>query len=105
VSTYYFNADEEDARNILKEKLIEGCFRCVDIFCVWDCGFPWSLLQKMIALIVFDPFAELFITLSIGVNTFFMALDHYGLEENISLNYTLKVGNTVNIIHNKDFFG
>lgn len=67
----------------------------VDIFCVWDCGFPWSSIQKCVAFIVFDPFAELLITVAIAINTLFMALDHYGLKENVSMAATLKIGNTV----------
>lgn len=66
--------EEENARNLLKQKIIEGCFRCIDIFCVWNCGFPWSVFKKIVAFIVFDPFMELFITLAIVVNTVFMAL-------------------------------
>jgi hypothetical protein len=34
-------------KELLKQKIIEGCFRCIDIFCVWDCGFPWSLFKKV----------------------------------------------------------
>lgn len=64
------------------------------MFCLWDCGFPWSLFKKIIAFLVFDAFAELFITLAIVVNTVFMALDHYGLEEKPSFNAVLKMGNT-----------
>jgi len=67
----------------------------VDIFCVWNCGFPWSFIKKIIAFVVFDPFTELFITLAIVVNTVFMALDHYGLEENYLMDLTLKTGNKV----------
>ncbi|ODM88176.1 Sodium channel protein para [Orchesella cincta] len=66
-----------------------------DIFCLWDCGFPWSFIKKIIAFVVFDAFTELFITLAIVVNTVFMALDHYGLEENYIMDKTLKTGNTV----------
>lgn len=66
-----------------------------DIFCLWDCGFPWSLIKKVIAFVVFDAFTELFITLAIVVNTVFMAMDHYGLEENQAMASTLKTGNKV----------
>ncbi|ODM91690.1 Sodium channel protein para [Orchesella cincta] len=66
-----------------------------DIFCLWDCGFPWSFIKKIIAFVVFDAFTELFITLAIVVNTVFMALDHYGLEENYIMDMTLKSGNKV----------
>jgi hypothetical protein len=82
-------------KELMKQKIIEGCFRCIDIFCVWNCGFPWSLFKKIVAFLVFDPFMELFITLAIVVNTVFMALDHHGLEENYIMDRTLKTGNVV----------
>lgn len=37
--------------------------------------------------------------MAIAVNTLFMALDHYGLRENFSMAYTLKIGNTVRHIN------
>lgn len=80
-------------------------FVFVDIFCLWDCGFPYSLFKKIIAFIVFDAFTELFITLAIVVNTVFMALDHYGLEENHIMDTTLKTGNKVNDNHSVMAFG
>lgn len=92
-TAYHFPTDEEEEGNLWKQKAIEGCFRCIDIFCVWDWGFPWSLLQKTVAFIVFDPFAELGITLAIGINTLFMALDYHGIERNPTMKNTLKVGN------------
>jgi voltage-gated sodium channel type II alpha len=46
-----------------------------------------------VALLVFDPFVELFITLCIVVNTLFMALDHY--EMNKDMERALKSGNYV----------
>ncbi|ODM91688.1 Sodium channel protein para [Orchesella cincta] len=84
-------------KELIKAKLIEGCFRCIDIFCLWDCGFPWSFIKKIIAFVVFDAFTELFITLAIVVNTVFMALDHYGLEENYIMAMTLKNGNKLRV--------
>ncbi|CAG7823253.1 unnamed protein product [Allacma fusca] len=87
--------EEEEEGNRFKQKIIEGCFRCIDVFCIWDCGFPWSFIKKVVAFIVFDPFAELLITLAIAVNTLFMALDHYGLDQNPPMEKALKLGNTV----------
>ena len=42
-----------------------------------------------------DAFVDLFITLCIVVNTAFMAIDHYGMDE--QLTSTLKIGNYVSI--------
>lgn len=45
------------------------------------------------ALLVFDPFVELFITLCIVVNTLFMALDHHDMDKDMER--VLKTGNYV----------
>ncbi|UYV78407.1 para [Cordylochernes scorpioides] len=82
-SALTFSRAEENQVNFkqkLKEKLIANCLQCIDIFCVWDCCNCWVIFQKLVALIVFDPFMELFITLSIVVNTLFMAMDHYAMD-------------------------
>lgn len=63
------------------------------MFCVWDCCTCWLMIQKYVALIVFDPFVELFITLCIVVNTLFMALDHHNMDPD--LERALKSGNYV----------
>lgn len=51
----------------------------------------WVKIQDFIALLVFDPFVELFITLCIVVNTLFMALDHYDMDR--EMEKVLKSGN------------
>ena len=46
-----------------------------------------------------DAFIDLFITLCIVINTAFMAIDHYGMDK--QLTETLRIGNYVSI---KDIF-
>lgn len=65
----------------------------IDFFCVWDCCWLWLEFQKYVALLVFDPFVELFITLCIVVNTLFMALDHHDMDRDMEK--ALKSGNYV----------
>ncbi|KAL0119390.1 hypothetical protein PUN28_007715 [Cardiocondyla obscurior] len=90
VSTYYFPTDD-DEEPTFKDKLLAGMFRCIDIFCVWDCCWLWLEFQKYVSLLVFDPFVELFITLCIVVNTLFMALDHHDMDKDMER--VLKSGN------------
>lgn len=73
--------------------------RGIDIFCVWDCCWAWLKFQEVVALIVFDPFVELFITLCIVVNTLFMALDHHDMDKDMEK--ALKSGNYVSIVHKR----
>jgi len=93
VSIYYFPTDEDDEGPTVKERLLALCLRGIDIFCVWDCCWLWIKFQEIVALLVFDPFVELFITLCIVVNTLFMALDHYDM--NRDMERALKSGNYV----------
>jgi hypothetical protein len=93
VSIYYFPTDEDDEDSTVKQKLLALCVRGIDVFCVWDCCWLWLKFQEYVALLVFDPFVELFITLCIVVNTLFMALDHYDMNKDMEK--ALKSGNYV----------
>ncbi|KAI1296926.1 Sodium channel protein para [Halotydeus destructor] len=86
---------EEEERPTFKERFITGCLKCVDIFCVWDCCWCWVRIQELFALIVFDPFMELFITLCIVVNTLFMAMDHHDMDPDFEK--VLKAGNYLRV--------
>ncbi|XP_065581599.1 sodium channel protein para-like isoform X2 [Artemia franciscana] len=83
--------DDDEDEPTFNEKIYALFLRAIDIFCVWDCCEPWLKFQSVIALIVFDPFVELFITLCIVVNTLFMALDHHGMDKD--MDDFLKMGN------------
>ncbi|CAH2049420.1 unnamed protein product, partial [Iphiclides podalirius] len=82
--------DDEDGPTF-KERLLECLMKGIDFFCVWDCCWLWLEFQKYVALLVFDPFVELFITLCIVVNTLFMALDHHDMDKDMEK--ALKSGN------------
>ncbi|XP_043273603.1 sodium channel protein para isoform X4 [Venturia canescens] len=83
--------DDDEEGPTIKEKILSVILRGIDIFCVWDCCAPWLKFQEWVALIVFDPFVELFITLCIVVNTLFMALDHHDMDPD--MDKVLKSGN------------
>nr|CAD7256120.1 unnamed protein product [Timema shepardi] len=91
VSIYYFPTEEDEEGPTLKEKIVAQFFKYIDVFCVWDCCWLWLKIQEYVALIVFDPFVELFITLCIVVNTLFMALDHHDMNK--EMDKALKSGN------------
>lgn len=95
MSIYYFPTDEDEEAPKFRDRMIEMAHNGVETFCVWDCCRPWVKFQKVLSLIVFDPFVELFITLCIVVNTLFMALDHHGIKAD--LNAALKNGNYVRL--------
>jgi voltage-gated sodium channel type II alpha len=99
VSVYYFSEDkereeEEESQKVkLKDKILSTCLRGIDVLCVWECCWCWMRVQEIFALIVFDPFMELFITLCIVVNTLFMAMDHHDMDPDFEK--VLKAGNYV----------
>ncbi|KOB75098.1 Sodium channel protein, partial [Operophtera brumata] len=85
------NADDDEDGPTFKERFLEFGMKAIDFFCVWDCCWLWLEFQKYVALLVFDPFVELFITLCIVVNTLFMALDHHDMDKDMER--ALKSGN------------
>lgn len=95
---YYFQDKDEgfsEDKITARDKIMAGCLKCVDFLCVWDCCWCWVRIQEIFALIVFDPFMELFITLCIVVNTLFMAMDHHDMDHDFEK--VLKAGNYVSL--------
>ena len=77
MSIYRFSGQSDEEKPAWKEKALEYLMKAIDFFCIWDCCWLWIKFQTSMALIVFDPFMELFITLCIVVNTLFMAMDYH----------------------------
>ena len=84
-------AEEEE-----ESKWKKRCLYCIDLFCWWDCCWPWVKFAKAIEWFIMDAFIDLFITLCIVVNTIFMALDHNSMS--LEFERTLKTGNYVSSI-------
>ena len=84
-------AEEEE-----ESKWKKRCLYCIDLFCWWDCCWPWVKFAKAIEWFIMDAFIDLFITLCIVVNTMFMALDHNSMS--LEFERTLKTGNYVSFI-------
>lgn len=67
----------------LRDKCVAYCLSCMDILCIWECCGVWLRIQKLISIVVFDPFTELFIILCILINTLFMALDSDDVDPHV----------------------
>lgn len=65
----------------MRDKCIAYCLSCLDVLCIWECCGAWLQVQKLISIVVFDPFTELFIILCIIINTLFMALDSDDIDQ------------------------
>ncbi|KAF6726768.1 Sodium channel protein type 4 subunit alpha [Oryzias melastigma] len=68
-------------------------YKFAETFLIWDCCPAWQKIKKFVKLIVMDPFADLTITICIVLNTLFMAMEHYPMEN--SFIDTLSIGNKV----------
>ncbi|XP_046400026.1 sodium channel protein para-like [Ischnura elegans] len=90
---YYFSTEEDDEGKKSKGKLQALCSKITDMFCVWDCCWPWVKFQQIVGMVALSPFFELFIMLIIMLNTFFMALDHHDMNRDMEI--ILRRGNYV----------
>ena len=78
--THKLQDDDDDEGPTMKDMLVECGKRACDILCICDCCWLWIRCAEILSYLVFDPFCELFITLSTIVNIAFMAMDSYDME-------------------------
>lgn len=69
--------DDEERMKRIKAEIKAKITEVVYVLCIWDCAKIWIWISELCAILVFDPFVDLFITLCIVVNVVFMALDQY----------------------------
>jgi hypothetical protein len=74
-----FDEDEDEGPDY-KAIIVEHIKDMLKVLCIGDCCTLWLKVSEVMAIVVFDPFTELTITLCIVVNVVFMAMDHYQLE-------------------------
>ncbi|XP_059812015.1 sodium channel protein type 8 subunit alpha-like isoform X6 [Hypanus sabinus] len=68
-------------------------YKFANMFLIWECCPLWVRLKEYMHLFVFDPFVDLAITICIGLNTLFMAMEHYPMTPHFER--VLAVGNLV----------
>ncbi|XP_072105678.1 sodium channel protein type 8 subunit alpha-like [Mobula birostris] len=68
-------------------------YKFANMFLIWECCPLWVKLKEYMHLFVFDPFVDLAITICIGLNTLFMAMEHYPMTPHFER--VLAVGNLV----------
>ncbi|XP_047731112.1 sodium channel protein type 11 subunit alpha [Prionailurus viverrinus] len=80
-----------------QEKSQEPCLPCggnvASRYLVWNCSPQWLCVKKTLRVVMTDPFTELVITICIVINTVFLALEHYKMDQ--SFEYMLYTGNLV----------
>lgn len=62
---------------------------------IWNCCPCWSKLKEFIHMVIMDPFTDLFLTICIILNIYFLALEYYPMSE--ETNNVLSTGNLVRL--------
>lgn len=77
----------------------KGCslcwYRFAKTFLIWNCCPCWSKLKEFIHMVIMDPFIDLFLTICIILNIYFLALEYYPMSE--ETNNVLSTGNLVRL--------
>ncbi|XP_072649406.1 sodium channel protein type 11 subunit alpha [Canis lupus baileyi] len=80
-----------------QEKSQEPCLPCgenlASRYLVWNCSPRWLCIKKALRIVMTDPFTELAITVCIIINTVFLAMEHYKMDQ--SFESILYTGNLV----------
>ncbi|XP_026073218.1 sodium channel protein type 1 subunit alpha-like [Carassius auratus] len=82
-----------DSSEILKQKCMECWINFAENYLIWDCSPTWLKIKKTVHMVVMDPFADLFITICIVINTVFMAMEYYPMKNEYV--YMLSTANVV----------
>ncbi|XP_012582566.1 PREDICTED: sodium channel protein type 7 subunit alpha [Condylura cristata] len=94
------SVDMMDDDTIRHEELKKSRKRCplcwhkfAKMFLIWDCSPCWLKLKEFTHVIIMDPFTDLFLTICIIANIYFLALEHYPMSKETSS--VLSIGNLV----------
>ena len=74
-----------------KKEFLKG--KCHQLLFGWECCGCWYKFAHVVELFIMDAFVDMFITLCIVVNTFFMAMEQDGMDHHLQT--TLSYGNYV----------
>ncbi|XP_043103972.1 sodium channel, voltage-gated, type I-like, alpha [Puntigrus tetrazona] len=70
-----------DPSEVWKQKCVECWFEFAENYLIWDCSPTWVKIKKIVHMVIMDPFADLFITICIVINTVFMAMEYHPMDE------------------------
>ncbi|KAA0715440.1 II Sodium channel protein brain [Triplophysa tibetana] len=84
------------AMQVWKQKCVYWSYEFAENYMIWDCSPAWLRIKNIVHTVVMDPFADLFITICIVINTVFMAMEFYPMDN--SFTNLLSTGNQVFIV-------
>uniref|UniRef100_A0A673KEM1 Sodium channel protein n=1 Tax=Sinocyclocheilus rhinocerous TaxID=307959 RepID=A0A673KEM1_9TELE len=70
-----------DPSEVWKQKCVDCWFEFAESYLIWDCSPTWLKIKKIVHMVMMDPFADLFITICIVINTAFMAMEYHPMED------------------------
>ncbi|XP_059356602.1 sodium channel protein type 2 subunit alpha-like isoform X1 [Carassius carassius] len=82
-----------DLSEVWKQKCVEYWFEFAESYLIWDCSPTWLKIKKVVNMVMMDPFADLFITICIVINTAFMAMEYHPMDDTF-----IKVLTTANVV-------
>ncbi|XP_065108405.1 sodium channel, voltage-gated, type I-like, alpha [Paramisgurnus dabryanus] len=82
-----------DSMDVWKQKCMDWWYEFAETYLIWDCSPTWLKIKDIVHMIVMDPFADLFITICIVINTVFMAMEYYPMKNDFA--NILSTGNLV----------
>ncbi len=68
------------ASEVWKQKCVDYWFEFAESYLIWDCSPTWLKIKKIVHMVMMDPFADLFITICIVINTVFMAMEYHPMD-------------------------
>ncbi|XP_058643524.1 sodium channel, voltage-gated, type I-like, alpha isoform X2 [Onychostoma macrolepis] len=70
-----------DPSEVWKQKCVEYWFEFAESYLIWDCSPTWLKIKNIVHMVMMDPFADLFITVCIVINTVFMAMEYHPMND------------------------
>nr|KAF6451088.1 hypothetical protein HJG59_016162 [Molossus molossus] len=68
-------------------------YKFAKIFLIWNCSPCWIKLKEFVHVVITHPFTDLFLTICIIRDIFFLAMEHYPMSE--AFTSVLSIGNLV----------
>ncbi|KTG02428.1 hypothetical protein cypCar_00013636 [Cyprinus carpio] len=79
-SFLYDQSVRQRVSEVWKQKCVEYWFEFAESYLIWDCSPTWLKIKKIVHMVMMDPFADLFITICIVINTAFMAMEYHPMN-------------------------
>ncbi|XP_051761104.1 sodium channel, voltage-gated, type I-like, alpha isoform X2 [Ctenopharyngodon idella] len=73
-------SNNPDSLEVWKQRCMDWWLEFAENYLIWDCSPTWLRIKNIVHMVVMDPFADLFITICIVINTIFMAMECHPMD-------------------------